>query len=248
MCNGPEVRVFASSAGMAAFLRRFLAAETARLGPGEFFDLALSGGRTPEAVLAALARPGGPDWRRVRFFWGDERMVPPSSELSNYRMARRALLAPAGVPRRNIFRIRGEAPPGAEARRYSGLVKRLLPSADGAPRFALVLLGLGEDGHTASIFPGRASLLRSKKLFVPARGPAGGPARITAAGGVINSARAVFFLVSGDAKADAAARVLRGGRGARGLPAALVRPREGRLAWLLDKAAAARLPRGADNY
>ncbi|MDT8286091.1 MAG: 6-phosphogluconolactonase [Elusimicrobiales bacterium] len=243
MSKGPEVRVFASPAGMAAFLRRFLAAETARLEPGEFFDLALSGGRTPEAVLAAMARPGGPDWRRVRFFWGDERMVPPSSELSNYRMARRALLAPAGVPQRNIFRIRGEAPPVAEARRYSGLVKKLLPSAYGVPRFGLVLLGLGEDGHTASIFPGNAGLFRSKEIFASVAGPAGGPNRITAAGGIINSARAVFFLVSGGAKADAAARVLRGGSGARGLPAALVRPRDGRLTWLLDKAAAARLPR-----
>lgn len=238
MRKKPEVKVFASATGMAAFLRRFLAGELRRLGPGEFFDLALSGGKTPETVLSALARPGGPDWRRVRFFWGDERMAPPSSPLSNYRMARRAFLFPAGVPRGNIFRIRGETAPAAEAMRYSRLVSSLVPSSGGGPRFGLVLLGAGEDGHTASIFPGKFKLFNSKKLFAAVGGRAGGPARITATGLLINSARNVFFLVTGTAKAEIAARALRGGKAARGLPAALVRPRRGRLLWLLDRAAA----------
>lgn len=239
MRKKPEVKVFASATGMAAFLRRFLAGELRRLGPGEYFDLAFSGGKTPEAVLSALARPGGPDWLRVRFFWGDERMVPPSSVLSNYRMARRAFLAPAGMPRRNIFRLRGETQPAAEARRYSGLVRKLLPSSGDAPRFGLILLGLGEDGHTASIFPGQAGLFRSKEFFVPVT--AGGTRRITATGRLLNAAENVFFLVTGAAKAGIVARVLRGGRAASRLPAARVAP--ARLAWLLDRAAAARLPR-----
>ncbi|MBI4350854.1 MAG: 6-phosphogluconolactonase [Elusimicrobia bacterium] len=243
----PETHVFGSAAGIADFLFRFLAAKTAALGPGRYLDVALSGGKTPEKVYQALAGRKGLDWRRLRFFWGDERCVGPSSALSNYRAARLSLLAQAGVPRANIHRLRGEAAPRGEAARYSRLVKSLLPLSGGTPSFGLVLLGLGEDGHTASLFPGQARLFGSKELFAPAAGPAGGPGRITVTGRVLNAAENVFFMVTGAAKAAAVAAVLHGRGGSADLPAALVRPAGGRLVWLLDKAAASRL-RGAAGF
>ena len=221
----PEINVFSSAAGIAGFLFRFLAAKTAALGPGQYLDVALSGGKTPVKVFRALAGRKGLDWRRLRFFWGDERCAGASSALSNYRAARLSLLAPAGVPRANIYRIRGEAAPRGEAARYSRLLKSLLPLSGGTPRFGLVLLGLGEDGHTASIFPGQTRLFSSKELFVPAAGPAGGPGRITATGRVINAAENVFFMVTGASKAAAAAGVLLGRGGSAALPAAASRLR-----------------------
>jgi len=131
-----EIMIFPSASAIAGFLGRSLAAKTRDLAPGRYFYVALSGGKTPEAVLTTLAGHSGINRDRVRIFWGDERCVRPSSQQSDYRSARLSLLSSCGIPRGNIFRLRGEAPPCAEAARYSRLVRSLIPSA-GTPRVSV---------------------------------------------------------------------------------------------------------------
>ncbi len=205
------------------------------------FRVALSGGSTPRALYRRLTRPpyrGAIAWDRVRFFWGDERCVPPDSERSNYRMARKALLDPLGIPPRHVFRMKGEEEPEAAARAYEQTLRR---HAGGFARLDLVLLGLGEDGHTASLFPGTAALDPGRRLVAVNYVAKFSEWRITLTCGALNAARRIVFVVSGTEKARAAARILQKGPGWRELPASAVCPRRGSLLWLLDQAAASKL-------
>ncbi len=192
-------------------------------------DLVLAGGRTPREVYGRLARPGeeGPvPWRRVRLFWGDERFVPPEHEASNYRMARETLLLEARPPAQNLFPVPTDAPdPEEAARRYEHTLRGLFPG-DSFPVFDLVLLGLGADGHTASLFPGGPEGEERSRWCVASRAPPGSPPpreRITLTLPVLNAARCAAFLVTGEDKRDALRALL--ARGAEsGLPAQRVRP------------------------
>jgi len=210
------------------------------------FTLALSGGHTPQALHALLADPvehfrGRISWAATHVFFGDERCVPPDHPDSNYGAARRSLLAHVPLPASNVHRLRGEDDPLAAAATYEAELRRVVPVEPGLPRLNLILLGLGADGHTASLFPGTAALDEETRLVVANDVPQVGGFRLTFTFPLILAARAVAFLVAGEDKAAAVSDVL-GGRGAR--PAARVHLAEGDLTWYLDEAAASRLPAG----
>jgi 6-phosphogluconolactonase len=207
--------------------------------------LALAGGTTPKRFYEFVAgQPNGViDWKEVHLWWGDERCVPPSDPQSNFRMVRESLLDHIDVPAENVHRIHGENDPETEARRYGNEISVLIPlSKQGLPVFDLILLGLGEDGHTASIFPDTELYERRASYCITAEHPDSGQMRISLNLPVLNSARNVLFMVSGAAKADIAAKILRDPGSSGDLPAAKVRPGSGSLSWFLDRAAAKHFP------
>ena len=177
----------------------------------------------------------GIDWKRALFFFGDERAVGPDSDRSNYRMAAETLFAPLKISDAQIYRIRGEAPAKTAAAEYNRVLQSAFAGERGRPRFDLVFLGLGPDGHTASLFPGTRALeetiLSSTANWVPKFREW----RITLTYPLLDAARRVIFLVSGPEKAEPAAAIIQKKRSARELPAARVRPRRGSLLWLLDE-------------
>ena len=208
-------------------------------------DLALAGGRTPRRAYALLAAAPLRDqvpWSLVHAFFGDERHVPPDHPESNYRMAREALLAHVPIPAGQVHRIRAEAVEAeAAARDYEAELRHALGLAPGAlPRLDLVLLGMGADGHVASLFPGGEALSEARRLACASTIPRQRERRVTLTLPVLNAAAAVLLLVSGADKAERVAEVLEGR--SPGLPAARLAP-QGELLWLLDEAAAARLSR-----
>jgi 6-phosphogluconolactonase len=237
--------------------QRFVtAANTAIEARGEFI-VALSGGSTPRTVYARLAAEphvSGLDWSRVHILWGDERCVPPDHESSNYRMARLTLLDRVPVLQANVHRINGEDDPADAALAYERVLRALLRTPTGPPpaapgaRIDLVLLGLGNDGHTASLFPGSASLHANARWAVAAYVHAVSIWRVTLTVDVINAAAEVVFLVSGDAKAAIVRQVLEGPTRPQELPAQLIAPTAGRLLWLLDAPAAAELRRDSARH
>ncbi len=201
------------------------------------FTVALSGGSTPRAMFRELAGRGGElDWNRVELFWGDERMVPPDDEDSNFRTARELLIEPLGLARERVHRVpteRGE--PAAVAAAYESTLRTVFALGPRqVPAFDLVLLGLGEDGHTASLFPGTAALAVDDRLVAANRVERLSTWRITLTFPVLDNAAHAAFLVQGERKTDILRRVLGADEG---LPAQRVRPR-GALEWLVDAAAA----------
>jgi 6-phosphogluconolactonase len=210
------------------------------------FAVALSGGKTPTRSFEMLVSPrfiDTIDWPRVHFFWGDERCVPPDDPASNYAQARKSLLDPIHAQEKSIHRMRGELEPRDGARDYAAFLDRFF---GGAAVFDLVFLGLGRDGHTASLFPNARALEETAAACVSTHVPGNlVPWRLTLTYPVFNAARAAFFLVTGADKADVLARVLEGPRQPATLPAQGVAPTEGSLTWLVDRAAAARLKQHA---
>lgn len=231
-------------AGAAEFLECARDAEQAR---GRFV-VALSGGSTPRRLYKFLAREPFRrqiPWASVEFFWGDERTVPPDHPdlESNFRMAKEVLLAPLGISPERIHRIEAERPDrDAAARAYETELARVLGEP---PRLDLILLGLGADGHTASIFPQTLAVRERVRWVVAHHVPALGADRITLTPPIINRAACVVFLVAGAEKATAVARVLHGPREPDLLPAQLIAPEHGRLLWLLEREAARLLQREA---
>ena len=221
----------------AAEFARIAAAACAARGA---FRVALSGGTTPRAAFEALADARGPyatsvPWDRAHIFFGDERQVPPDSEHSNARMACEALLRHVPIPDEQIHRIRGENPdPDRAAEEYEEILRdRFRLAGSAKPRFDLVLLGMGADGHTASLFPGSRALEETERLAVATLAPVEPRGRITLTLPVLNAASTVMVLVTGAAKGSAFARV----RAGADLPVARVRPADGALLWLADRAA-----------
>lgn len=230
--------------------RRFVEVAAAAISKRGAFNVALAGGSTPAGLYRLLAQPPyreAIDWQHTYIYFGDERCVPPDHPDSNYRLARETLLDHVAVPRANIFRMAGEWPPAAAAENYAAILRSDFHlQRKQRPRFDLILLGLGADGHTASLFPGTAAALERQKLVIAAEVPAyvhPPVPRVTLTLAVLNAAREIWFLVTGAAKAEAVAAVLgkAGGRGAGRprLPAQRVRPTEGKLIWFLDQEAAA---------
>ena len=205
--------------------------------------IALTGGSTPRKAYAKAAELDA-DWSGATLWFGDERCVPPDDELSNYAMAKEALLdrlPPPGEGGPEVHRMRGENGPHGGADDYERELRESL--GEGTPRLDLVLLGLGPDGHCASLFPGKPALQAGDRVAVGVDEAGMKPfvPRITLTLPVLNAGREVVFLVSGEDKADAVARAFGGGGAARELPASLVEPADGRLTLLLDPAAASRL-------
>lgn len=200
-------------------------------------NLALAGGETPRPVYRRLATRMRRRiaWGKVDVFFGDERCVPPDCDRSNFRMANESLLEPLQLDRGHVHRIEGELEPEEAARRYAA---ELIQRVGEPPRFDLILLGLGEDGHTASLFPGTDDLAPAGQWVFPSEAPVEPRQRLTLSLAVLNLARRVVFLVRGERKAEAVQRVL---QKRERLPAASVHPPGGVVLWLLDHPAASRL-------
>jgi 6-phosphogluconolactonase len=232
----PGVRSFDDAAAAArAAAEAVVAAARARGEAGLPFRLGLSGGRTPVLLYRALAAPplrGSIAWRSVHVFFADERAVPPDDPESNLRLARETLIAPAGIPAGNVHRMKGDARDlESAAREYEALLAEPLD---------VLILGVGEDGHTASLFPGSPLVGEAARRVAPVLdAPKPPPRRITVTPRAIHEARRVIVLASGEAKAAAVAAALEGRVGPGEVPARLMRDRD----WYLDRAAASRLGR-----
>ena len=215
--------------------------------------IAISGGNTPKRAFELLADTAQPflkriDWSRLLIFWVDERCVPPDSPDSNYHLTQETLLSKVPLPKENIVRIEGELDPEEAAARYeSALRNRFRLEGAELPRFDLIVLGLGDNGHTASLFPDSTALHSMMRLAVAVEVEAKNPWRVTLTWPVINHANKIFFLVEGTSKAEVLKQVLLGPYQPETLPAQLIRPESGELSLLLDRAAAAKLPPPAAN-
>jgi 6-phosphogluconolactonase len=209
-------------------------------------NIALSGGSTPRLLFTILGDHFSESihWKYIHFFWGDERCVPPQDIESNWRMTDQALFGKIDIPAENIHRIKGEEDPEAEAVRYSEEILMNTSKRSGLPVFDLIILGLGEDGHTASIFPGQEYLLESDKICEVAYHPVSGQKRITLTGRVINNADAIIFLVTGAAKAEKVSQIIEN-PGIVDYPAASIEPVYGSIRWYLDLDASSMLSQWA---
>jgi len=218
------------------------------------FTAALSGGSTPRALFSLLASEAYTDkveWDRLLVFWSDERCVPPDHADSNYRLAHETLLSKVSIPAGNVYRVRGEIDSGQAALEYEEAVRREvgtptlvgseMPADASVPPFDLILLGMGPDGHTASLFPGTAALREKKRLVAANFVPRLNAHRITFTPLLINAASHVLFLVAGIDKADVLRAVLEGEFEPDVFPAQLVKPAQGQLTWLVDRAAGAHI-------
>ena len=206
------------------------------------FTIALAGGGTPRPIYEKLAGPGYADridWNKMQVFFGDERCLPPEDPRSNYQMARAALLDRVPIPEPNIFRMRGEQTPAQAALSYEAELRTCL----GSDGLDLVLLGMGDNGHTASIFPGLPAITEASRWVLAQYVEVMGMWRMTLTPAAINAARHVAFLVSGAGKAEMLQKVLEGPYDPVVLPSQAIRPSSGQLQWLMDQPAAARLRR-----
>jgi len=243
----PSVRVYADPEAVAAEAARRIV-ELAREATRErgVFSIALSGGSTPRRVYELLAGGGfrgQVDWPNVHVFFGDERAVPADHAESNYRMANEALLSRVPLSPENVHRIEGLGDAAANASAYESVMRGFFGDADW-PRFDLVMLGMGDDGHTASLFPGTVALSERRAWVVANWVEKLGAWRITLSAPAINAARHVLFLVTGAAKAERLREVLKGERDPTRLPSQLISPHDGALEWFVDRAAASRLEAG----
>ena len=209
----------------------------------ERFSVALSGGSTPKSLYTLLAADyAGFDWRHTFLFFGDERHVPPDNADSNYRMAKESLLGKIQIPAENVFRVKAENPDAAAAAAdYEAQIRKFFALSSGQfPRFDLILLGMGPDGHTASLFPGSDGLKEQSKLVIANWVEKFKTWRISFTFPVLNNAAEVMFMASGADKADMVQQVLEGKKDPP-YPTQLVQPSEGKLLWMLDEAAARKL-------
>jgi 6-phosphogluconolactonase len=222
---------------------RFVAASEEAIENRGQFMVALSGGSTPQEAYSRLADPmlaTKVSWRNVHFFWGDERCVPPDHPDSNYRMARKTMIQKVPIPQANVHRIQGELDPDLAAEAYADDLRSVFGSEE-RPRFDLVFLGLGQDGHVASLFPGSLALRETEHWVLAVFVEALQSWRVTLTPPVLNSARQLSFLVSGKSKADRLQEVLEGEPQIEPLPAQMIQPINGQVTWLVDQAAATKL-------
>ena len=237
------VELFKSTAELSEFFGQFIIEGMKNAPEGQFYSIALSGGSTPKAVFAHLATHFKEKiaWGKLCIFWSDERCVPPESAESNYRMAKESLLDHVPIPASQIFRMMGENDPTAEAERYEKVLQEHIPASGILPAFDLLMLGLGDDGHTASIFPDNLAPFQSKMGVAVAVHPQTKQQRITLTGTLINNAHQVVILATGAGKAEKVSTILEQKTDWDKLPAGLVQPTQGQLFWLLDEAAASGL-------
>ena len=237
-----EIQVFELVDGLQEAAARHATEVLRATTTGQEIRIALSGGSTPKRFHELLADSEGIDWSRVHVYWGDERMVPPDDAESNFRMAKETLLDQVGIPSVQIHRMRGELDPGEAANEYERTLRESFGiEPPDVPRFDLNILGVGPDGHTASLFPGTAALEEHERWVVANRVPQQQSWRLTLTYPVLNAARLTLVLVSGEGKAEAISRIFDPNETNKP-PAAFVQP-EGQIIWLLDEAAAGKLER-----
>lgn len=236
-----EIKIYPS----AQHLAEVLASEIASLAneaseQGLRFNIALSGGTTPKRLYNVLSEIYSEDipWEAVHLYWSDERCVPSDHPDSNYGFALEHIIRSVPIPGRNIHQIKGDAEPEQEAARYSSEILDNIELSGGLPRFDMILLGIGSDGHTASIFSDRMDLLSSEKICATAVHPESGQKRITLTGDIINNASIVAFIVTGLEKSGVVAAILDDHEEADEYPAAYIYPEDGILKWYLDEDAA----------
>jgi len=222
---------------------RFVATAQRAIAANGRFSVALSGGSTPKRTYQILAdQPyrDALDWARVHIFFGDERCVPPDDEQSNYRMAREAMLSHVPIPEANIHRMRGELDSAEAGRLYETELRAFFAGA-GWPRLDFVMLGMGDDGHTASLFPGTTALRETHAWVTSNWVEKLNTHRITLTIPALNHAAHVALLINGAGKTERLVEVLRGPHEPERLPVQFIKPLDGSIEWILDKAAAARL-------
>lgn len=235
-----EIKVFPTPELLAGDMSARLAEMiNASASDGRIFSLAVSGGNTPRLLFESLAANYADkiNWDFLRLFWVDERCVPPDSDESNYGTMRRILLDRISLGLSHAYRMKGEEDPEQEARRYSDLLVSELSKKNGLPFFDLVLLGMGDDGHTASIFPGNLGLIDTDSLCAVAANPYSGQKRITLTGKVINNAGRVAFLVTGRNKSTVAEKILTKTGDYLNFPASYISPSDGIIEWIFDEEA-----------
>jgi 6-phosphogluconolactonase len=214
------------------------------------FSIALSGGSTPKSLFTLLAEDVSlrtqVDWDKVHFFWGDERHIPPDHPDSNFRMANEVMLSKVEVPAENIHRVRAEEQDASKAaEEYEDELRTFFNLKPGElPRFDCVLLGMGPDGHTASLFPGTEALREQKRLVVSNWVEKFRTHRITLTAPAINNADCIIFLVSGEEKAEVLREVLEGEKNTELFPSQLIKPSHGKLLWLVAQSATTKLTVG----
>jgi len=240
----PRVQVFDDAEAVArGAAGRFVELGRAAIDARGCFSVGLAGGSTPKRtyeLLASEAYREQLNWSKVHIFFGDERCVPPDHSESNYRMANEALISRVSIPPPNVHRINGLGDAVANASLYEDELRTFFNPASW-PRFDLVLLGMGDDGHTASLFPGTKALVEPRAWVVANWVEKFGTFRITLTAPAINHAANIAFLVTGATKAERLLEVLRGALDPEKLPSQLIQPLDGSLFWLVDKAAAGRL-------
>lgn len=243
----PEIEIFPDQASLALrAAEQFAALSEYAIRKRGRFVVALSGGSTPKAMNALLATPRFVElieWDKVFVFWSDDRCVAPEDVESNYGSARDTLLMKVPVPAKNIQRIFGELSPEHAAQKYEDKLREFF-STGPSPRFDLVLLGMGDDGHTASLFPGTPGIRENSRWAVAVshtEPPLPLVDRVTLTPPIINAAANVTFLVTGMAKAERLRQVLRDPYNPDRLPAQVIRPKNGKLFWFLDDAVATKI-------
>jgi 6-phosphogluconolactonase len=245
-----EYRVFDSADALSrAAAEHFLETAQAAVAARGKARIAVSGGHTPKRTFELLANPAerfltAMPWGQIELYWVDERCVPPDHPDSNYRMTREAMLSKVPLKPEQVFRIEGELEPDAAAARYESTIRNQF-RLEGAqmPRFDVLALGMGDDGHTASLFPHTAALHELSRIAVANHVPQQKESwRVTLTWPVIVEASEVFFLIEGKSKTDPLHRVLQGPYDPETLPSQLIQPKSGKLLYLLDKDAAALLP------
>ena len=211
-------------------------------------NIALAGGSTPRDVYCLLAsKPykNRVSWGNVFIFWGDERAVGPGNPESNYGMAKQTFLEHITIPEKNVHRIRGEIEAGQAALEYTNLLRRHFK--EDLPHFDFILLGVGDDGHTASLFPGTDVIEEQHQLVEAVFVPKFGAWRVTLTLPVLNAAKEIMFLVSGNAKSEIVRRVMSIEKSTKELPVTLVNPNGGRVYWMLDSEAASLIDKGDEK-
>lgn len=238
MAERNNIIVLPSALEMAEYLIDLLKEKLNTKDEGKFLTVALSGGSTPKQIFNHLSTSGKDsiNWNKIKFFWVDERCVSPQDKESNYKMTSENLLSNLDVSEKNIFRIHGESDPIDETIRYSKILKENVSFQNDLPQLDLIILGMGEDGHTASIFPGNEQLFESQQYCAVAFHPQTGQHRITLTGRVLNNAANVIFIVSGSNKAKILKEVIETRN--KKYPATYVNPLYGELIWLIDSEAA----------
>jgi 6-phosphogluconolactonase len=241
----PEIRIFKDLEELSrAAADLFVEHSAESIAKRDRFLVALNGGNTPTRLFQYLATEDREqvDWSTVHVFWGDERAVPVDDPGSSYGQARDILLSQVPIPDSNIHRIKGELGPVEASKDYSLTLKRFASPPLDWPRFDLVYLGMGEDGHTASLFPGSPVDESEPAVPVIAHYQDRPANRVTLTPVVFNNSRTIAFMINGEKKADTLAEVISGGYNPAQYPAQRIKPENGKLIWLVDKAAARKLP------
>ncbi|OGU76636.1 MAG: 6-phosphogluconolactonase [Ignavibacteria bacterium RBG_16_34_14] len=241
--KNPDIRIFSDINSLAeAFTSGFISEVSNQFLNRERVNIALSGGNTPNFFFQELVLfKEKLNWEKIFLFWGDERYVPQDHPESNYGMAKEYLLDHIEIPAKNVIRINGEAKPDDEVKRYSEIIRKNVPEVNGLPGFEIMILGLGEDGHTASIFPNQMELLNSDEICAVAYHPETKQERITLTGKVINNSKKIFFLVTGKNKSFVVSEIINEKGNYLKYPAYYIKPSNGEIVWFLDKGAASEL-------